>query len=362
LKPIGTLPHSRSSLSLSLFSPCASWVDLYRLCRLPLGAPDAIAYTHSATLYHIIRMLALRNQLSCQAGDSATRETAEEPSVAPDDVMMVDCVQSPASLLDYPHQLTLLQLLLGNLSLHVRIVGDNVPQDAGGKVLQWSPPTVSGGRDASTATNLVGRDPKVIARVPKRVAAGTLFVSFHRVDDVTALLTASLEDDGVLPDVVVALDAELATAAHWEPLLSSLSVFVNEGLPFFVTERTLFAANQAAGKLASAECEKPLPPVLNPFRAPVVCPASAEDDTLALAAVPNAFLLGFGVDPLPVDTEAVEEDDGAADGRDSDDAQEVDDELDVTADGDGDDEDASAEEADDAGEGVSSYHDPAGDA
>ena len=359
LRTIGTLPFSRSSLSLSLFAPCKGWADLYKLCKLPMAAPDAVAYTHAATLYHVIRMLAARNQLSVQGVDGA----AEDTSAPPEELLAIDCLQPPLSVIAFPAQFKLLQLLLGNLSLHIRAVGDNIPDDMSGKILCWGGPEplhgLRGGRKPPVpaqpggAASSPNADMKVLTRVPKRVNPGTLLVSFHKEDDITSFLSSALDKDGALSDVLIALDANFAADAVWQPLVASLSTFVNEGVPFFATERNLFAATQAAMVLTSNECEKPYQPVLNPFRAPLCCQASPSDDALIIPSVLNGYLFGFGVEPLADDSEPVEEDIDAALGSDDDDDEallEVDDDSDASGvdddGGDGDDGD------DDDGEGM----------
>ena len=50
LRPLSEAPNSRSSRALSLFSSCRSWNELYAMLKLPSAAPDAMVYTHAATL------------------------------------------------------------------------------------------------------------------------------------------------------------------------------------------------------------------------------------------------------------------------------------------------------------------------
>lgn len=339
LRPWGPPPSTKSALALTLYAPCKDWADVYRVCKLPGSAPDALVYTHAATLYHVIRVLGARNQVSVQGNDPSGGEELG------DDVIVVDCLQPPACVSAFPAQFRLVQHLLGGaVSVHVRAVGDTVPADLHGKILSWAPPA----RDPSAAV-------KVLPRAPKRVHPGTLCVSFHRTDDLAGYLTDALGGNGgvPLPDVLLGLDAGLAFDPTWAPVLPVLSVLTAEGLPLFVTERNLFAASHAHACLVQAECVKAFPLTCNPFRGPLACPATpCEDPRAAVPSVPNGFLVGFGVEALADEGLGdIGEEEGVGEGGDDsyegDDAlAEVDDDLDAT--GDDDDEASSDGPPDDA--------------
>ncbi len=110
---------------------------------------------------------------------------------------------------------------------------------------------------------------------------------------------------------------------QWEDLLPSIAVFVGEGIPFFVSEPDLWTANRSFQVLATQRCDKLYPVTLNPFRSPLSCVSTSQQWGLTVPALPNAFLLGCGVDEQPAgdDTAATA---GAHDSDDDDDDDEED--------------------------------------
>ena len=151
---------------------------------------------------------------------------------------------------------------------------------------------------------------------------------------------------------------------QWEDLLPSIAVFVSEGLPFFVSEPDLWTANKSFAVLAGQGCEKLYPVTLNPFRCPLSCVATTQQWGLTVPALPNAFLLGCGVEPPPAEPPGPAGTAPAPSHHDGDDDDDEDDDEDGSGGGDDDgvdDDDADAD-ADDGDGHTDDDADHGGDA
>jgi uncharacterized membrane protein YgcG len=298
------------------------WPALYRSLHLSLDAPDCLVFSNAATLYYIIRLLSSVNQVSVLPAGSVDRSGGGGGSGEVDDdiastkpsseVLLVDYL-GPTAELDFPTEFCLLQRVLPGVSIHIRMIGEDVPASMHGVSVQW---LGAGQRPvAHTAKSLPAS---------RRIPPGALVVSFHRANYAHLLATTLDGDvDDAMPDVVVALHAGMSKDPQWQELLSFISVFVEEGLPFFASEADLWSANQSMALLTAARCAKPFPVTLNPFRCPLASCATGASQGLLLPGVPNAFLIGCGVEERPPAEHSDDDDDGddgdgdaAADGDD----------------------------------------------
>ncbi len=334
LQLLATLSGAPGAVNpLLTFRMLHGWEAVHRALRVDLSVPEALVLHNAATLYYVIRLLSSTNQVSVQPAGVGPgpalsslvpgEDGDEEPSgpASTRDALVVDYL-NPGGEVDFPAQMRLLQALLPGVTIHVRMVGPRVPVELDGWAVVWPAPAavavaavagVGGGRGrgrgrlvgaSSDPTNvaLVATDSSVptvglISSLPA-LRPGDCQVSYL-AGDYAGLLGSALAADGTVPDAIVALNASLGQSDVWGDLLPSIAVFVGEGIPFFVTEPDLWAAAKAESVMAVAGCPKPFPITLNPFRSPLSSVGVTQAVGLTVPCLPNAFLVGCGVDDRP---------------------------------------------------------------